>query len=123
MGEVIRSRMAELNLKHSDLLQTGFPNSAIVTHLINGSARLELKYVRGLSEVIQVNERQMMTLAVEGFLSTEDVPHWQVYAPTIREIELLETLRTHGVQPLKEARKLLSTLIAIQQRPRTTRDP
>ncbi|MBB3979344.1 transcriptional regulator with XRE-family HTH domain [Rhizobium azooxidifex] len=119
MGHAIRTRMQELELTRDDVMRgAGLPNRTIVTSLMQGRARLELKFVAGLARVLQINEHQLMLSAMQGFLSQDDVEFLKPFLPSADEIALMESLREDGAQSIAAAIKTLSQVDVILKKRR-----
>lgn len=110
-GELLRARMIELGVTKEDLMvAAGFPNRTIVTNLVNGGARLELKYVAGVARVLQAHEQQLLLEAAEGFMSADDIEFVRPVFPTIEEMELLDEIRKLGRTTEQVQRKIKELL-------------
>lgn len=116
VGEIIRSRMIDLALTKNDLRRgANFPNQTIVTNLIEGRARLELKYVEGVAKVLQIDTDDLMRLAVCGFLSEDDEGYFKPQTQSDLEITKLQALCEELGKSLEEAARIQSQLMMILQ--------
>lgn len=101
--------MSDLGVSKTQLAQgAGFRNQTIVTNLIKGNARLELKYVPAVAKVLKLNQHQLMLVAMQGFLGSDDVPFLAPFLPSVEELEILEALRKCGGESLKQAQDTLA---------------
>ena len=116
MGEVIRSRMTDLRLTKDDIrIGANFPNQTIVTNLIEGRARMELKYVADVAKVLQVDNDYLLSLAVCGFLNEDDEKYFRQTQSYLEITRLRELCNMLG-ERLQEAAEVHSQLMIIMQK-------
>jgi len=107
--------MADLGLTKDDIrIGANFPNQTIVTNLIEGRARMELKYVADVAKVLQVDNDYLMSLAVGGFLNEDDEKHFRKTQSDLEIMRLRELCNMLG-ERLQEAAEVHSQLIIMQK--------